>query len=179
MNIPPIWRALVDTLSARGFSAIIAGGAPRDWYLGDLARDVDVFVYPYVVKNSWETALQRVLGITEFIDTAKEAPYPWGILQARMQILDCVDLCILNEPMTPTQILESFDFGICQIATDGYRIHATSLFIRDATNKTITLDPQWVENWPGTKEEALSRARRHADKLSLKSSLAGFTVQGF
>jgi len=43
---------------------IVAGGAPRDWYLGNIAKDIDVYLhYPLLIKSQQREDLLNELGL--------------------------------------------------------------------------------------------------------------------
>lgn len=48
-------------------ACIVAGGAPRDWYMGDVAKDIDVFLH---LRNDLKAStrrkqIKRALGLEE------------------------------------------------------------------------------------------------------------------
>jgi hypothetical protein len=124
-----------------GGHAIIAGGAPRQWYFNKPARDVDIFVHGCYVSNlfgslkigddeisicgsSGANSIQKIVkGIHKF--TYKDVDF---------------DLVEMQNPVNPNSVFNTFDFGICKIAWLSDKSTVTDPdFDLDVANKTLTL----------------------------------------
>lgn len=70
---------VLDKLELLDPACIVAGGAPRDWYLGNPSRDIDIFLYaPQLVSSSIKADTLRKLGfhiINEYGDWNKNEMY--------------------------------------------------------------------------------------------------------
>jgi hypothetical protein len=153
---PPIPAAWDDALKAVREvypNAILAGGALRDLQLDRPVKDLDIFVS----GDSDTAALDRTMSrfgfdrrtLTDFssfaggdhtvvLSLTYEERYSEAI---EWEPAPPVNVVILS-PDTTWSIgaaLARFDFGLCQVAYDGRRVHLTRAFLQDAKEKTLTL----------------------------------------
>lgn len=135
LDIPDSWCALLQQLQKQNPTTILAGGAIRDLYCGrQPINDLDFFANTEqgipVFQQFAVDASQKDYEGMEFIEAILW--YPNG------QPLPCNVICGSGYSTT-TQLLESFDFGLCQIAFDGVKIIKTSAFDWDFKHATMTL----------------------------------------
>lgn len=147
--IPQQIKDVLSKLHAGGFpSAIVAGGAIRDYIFGKPIKDIDVFVS----WDDWFTLAQYCgVSFTKILDrdSAIEA---WSLY---LEIPDVycvygvtpvdgelpVQIIVMKPGLTPVQRVDQLDFGFCQAYYDGGRkgIGITNHFAEDAQKKSITL----------------------------------------
>ena len=100
-------------------NCIIAGGAPRDWYLGNLATDIDVYLhYPI-----WTTVRQRVGLLNELGLTVQSKHENWEVNEIYQtnhhikQLYNCellgekIQVMFVDEP-TFTSVVDTFPISI-------------------------------------------------------------------
>lgn len=112
---------LIRKLRAFDPYTILAGGAPRDWYYGNLTTDLDIYVYQqsdYCTLGAIETRLESLgltyefLGLKEFQDNYEKNQNIRCVLNIK-GFDTPVQLIVLK---TPTwDIVESFPLSICKI----------------------------------------------------------------
>lgn len=144
-TIPKQIQVVLDRLHAGGFpSAIVAGGAIRDYILGKPIKDIDVFVsyedtdqfmFPSLVmanalnrdvlKEDWST----YMNIPDVLAVYSMTPY----MELPVQII------VMKPGLSPVDRIDQLDFGICQVWYNGVTKKCTPAFSEDAVNKTITL----------------------------------------
>lgn len=152
-------------VQVRGFrSAVIAGGAIGDLFFGKRPRDYDIFVMtPYLSKefntNNEPTSVPEfwfdVVGCNrgpesnDYVhqfnrkeDYDEDSPYFASNRVSEVYKIqkNSVEYNIVLVDTDPREYVENyFDFGICRALCDGFKNIYTSDFMKDATNKTITI----------------------------------------
>lgn len=132
-------------------SAIIAGGAVRDRIGGKLVKDIDIFISEsewvkaglhYKAPSDWTCLGKGALAqsasgyltnrqLLQVIDkTPTGAPRPQALIETQLVIVN-------GDPVD--HVHKYFDFGICKAWYDGSYIRCHPEFVRDMTNRTITL----------------------------------------
>lgn len=144
-NILPIFE-LVD------HTAAVAGGCARDWFFGQPAKDIDVFMHPQkgrVIKRDIIPNLSRILGV-DFKEKKNSSSLSEGGSKKLMDSLVSVwsatiddvdfDLVFVENSLKDTSsVLQEFDLDICKIEYDadtGMPI-PTKQFMRAVKSKTI------------------------------------------
>ena len=109
--------------------AMIAGGAPRDWYFNTPAKDLDVYMrLPNHNTIGLVTSLAVMVGITDFspIDKIKESTYAelpnlkW-VFEGRYNGIK-VNLMVMEKGVQE-EIIKDFDVAICRAWFDGKDCH--------------------------------------------------------
>lgn len=125
---------------------ILAGGAPRDWYLKNPARDLDFYIfYPEIGNEQFTELLEIHLGVPVSIKGETENLYGdsyrnpellavWdfeydGIPCQVMRMVDVIDRCAV----------QSFALDICRVWYKGGRIHTTKEFLESVDHKIIRI----------------------------------------
>jgi hypothetical protein len=152
MNISKQKRIALDVLHGLESidpTCILAGGAPRDWFLEREASDLDFYVYyPKHLTYYYRTLqLSRALGISEDSITVKDG----GSLPPnyrRNLSLECVaefqywdvkvQVMYMTEP-THRCVVDRFPFGICQAWWKGDDIHVTAEFYKSLNHRVLYL----------------------------------------
>ena len=128
-------------------NAVVAGGAPRDWYMGQIARDIDVYVVTPPKKAAILLATATVALGEEVKHLGKEYEYleqsGIGFITAGLTYINSqsVNIIFLNENYVGKDgnVYDHFDCDICQIAWDGDFI-TTEQFIDAWSSDTITFN---------------------------------------
>lgn len=115
--------------------AILAGGCLRDIFYGRPYKDVDIFTR---VMPDWE-------GMTSSGMDYEGMKYVQAVAEIRRD--DAVINLILVEANTENwPLIESFDFGFCQIGFDGTQLMKTPGFEGDYKHGRITL--YYIDRYP-------------------------------
>lgn len=151
---PILWaRILEPVINALG-SGIIAGGAVRDYLLGEPPKDIDIFVNVDDVgalkaaaaklPETFHVSLMHEL--TEYETAPDWQSEVFGVLdgywaETGAELFDEVRVQIIARPMpvfTGQELVKRFDLGITRSWFDG-AIHDTPEAERDRAEKTLTL----------------------------------------
>jgi hypothetical protein len=158
LTIPDSWCLLLKELQQNDPTAILAGGAIRDLYCGRKPiKDLDFFCKDTSAcfdNKEWisggrpieYTGMEYVCGIAWF-PNAK--PLPCNVIYG-------------EEYESTTQLLESFDFGLCQIAFDGLNIIKTWAFDWDWKHAVMTM--RLTARHAGRRDLSLKRFERWREK---------------
>lgn len=133
LSIPDEWVRLLKQLQEQDPTAVIAGGAIRDMYcLKKPVKDLDFFVKVYAEFRQFRNAPPErdYQGANEFID---------GVLYYPSALPLPINVVIGKGYESTYQLLETFDFGLCQIAFDGVRIIKTWAFDWDLRRYEMTM----------------------------------------
>ena len=125
-------------------TAIVAGGAPRDWYLGNLASDIDVFFY---FRNDLTTTrigdILKSLGLDVFrVNEGNGLPDIYKKNPQLRAVFDCVveglsvQLLLMLEP-TFKSVIDHFPLNICKVWYKNSSIKTTKDFERAIKHKAI------------------------------------------
>jgi hypothetical protein len=130
LQIPQEWKDELAKLREVCPSAIIAGGCLRDLYCGRAPKDIDFFALP----------------------PEREMPFPWVGSDMDYEGMEYVLAVLTRHDKAPplnlifydgadsvNELLESFDFGLCQIAFDGFNTLVTPAFLWDFKYGVFTM----------------------------------------
>ncbi|MGP4725211.1 hypothetical protein ACSV5S_11105 [Agrobacterium deltaense] len=149
--LPADWKALallIETATGPG-TAVLSGGALRDWGHGAPVKDLDFFV-PWSVDNLCDlndlmelNGWSKVQNIPPSCEGLGEVVAVVGYSKPGMLDLNVIFLSE-DHDLAPSAVARRNDFGICQIAAwielDGeWRFDYSSAFIEDVMAKTFTL----------------------------------------
>lgn len=135
---------------------IVAGGAPRDWYLGKEATDIDVYLYyPVVTKTQQKVDLLNELGL-DIQDRRYEDWRVPEVYEANHHILQLYNSCIkgekiqiifVNEP-TFTSVVDTFPISISKVWYKKGDIRTTEDFEKSLKYKILwkTIDSYYEDN---------------------------------
>lgn len=155
---------VVQRLRKNGYhSAILAGGAVRDSFLGREVSDYDIYVWDPRAEGNPEPTAKNVKSITDshiagIFDLKTQASFMgldrcnrlaqndhkycfakhlsevWSVHKGG----DEYQICFVTR--NPVEYINTnFDIGICKAYCDGKRIHYTTDFLNDVRNQTLTL----------------------------------------
>lgn len=133
-DIPQEWRVLLAELQQNDPTAVLAGGAIRDLYCGVSPKDLDfftkwnkdlIFFQSLPIIRSSDINYEGMMFVDAIVSIDK-GPLP-------------INIIIGSGYNTTTELIETFDFGICQIAFDGKNIIKTPAFDWDFKYGLFTL----------------------------------------
>lgn len=144
--IPQQIKDVLSKLHAGGFpSAIVAGGAIRDYIFGKPIKDIDVFVsyadtYDYLFPIShFAHHLERNVfkeDWSSYVDIP-DVDSVYSVLPFTGELP--VQIIVMKPGLSPVERVDQLDFGFCQAYYDGESVKHTWGFHEDANRKTITL----------------------------------------
>jgi len=126
-------------------TCIIAGGAARDWYMGLVATDLDLFIhFPafrklcQVVKQLHSVGLtvDKVLGPEEFPAGYRLNPNILYVMEVTtVEVTTTCQVIVYSKPTFG--VVEQFPLSICQAWYKGGKIRFTNEFASSVRNKVI------------------------------------------
>jgi hypothetical protein len=151
MSIIKMQQAVADTVLQRLLTidpfAIVAGGAPRDWYLGREATDLDVYFHP---NPNWNVMTVR----NQLIAAGFELPNNTDLQENLMSVSQYlanqylkavynpvntamkVQLMWMSEP-TFKSVLPKFPLNLCLAWYKNRKVHTETLFELGVSEKVI------------------------------------------
>lgn len=128
ISIPIEWTNLLIKFQQTDPSAMIAGGALRDLSLGRAPKDLDIFtIHTPDVENlgSSEMDYEGMQYVEAVVTFTTDLDIPINI--------------IIHTPISNQAMLESFDFGLCQIGYNGKEIIKTPAYDWDLKYGVFTM----------------------------------------
>lgn len=125
--------------------ASLAGGYLRDAVLGGTPKDIDIFI-PYVEPYVIDRVMQSYSAVE--MKGAKYMPQQevtriWDVVDSIKTELSTrklpVQIIMLNKGLNIEERIQQYDFGLCQIWTEGEIVYCTQSFVDDVNNKTCSL----------------------------------------
>jgi hypothetical protein len=154
--------------------SLLAGGAPRDWYFGNPANDLDFyFVSTGITINAVRGQLSKLFGTVGLLmdgnpdgagrsELYKTMPFLKRIWEFTYQGM-AVQLIELSENLKQFKVVDHMDISICQCWWDGVQVVKHSNFkITEASNVMFTT------------KEGYSWSDKHA--LKIKSRFKGYSA---
>jgi hypothetical protein len=161
--------------------AILAGGAPRDWYFSEEAKDLDFYLYSSAITvNAAKKQIASALGISadRVVHKAEHEVGVYQTMKCLRRIFDVYDyhmpvqIMQLQEPSDEFKVVDSMSTSICRVWYEGGEIHKTKDFLLTAKSGILFLDADysWSDPHPtkirerfvkrfcaGTKEQATNK----------------------
>ena len=147
MNIETQMK-ITDEVMAKIYSispyAIVAGGAPRDWYFGNPANDIDVFLYRPDLVTSWahEAILENVGLKVHQLGQNDTNHYLYSKNPKIAKVFECTykrqrfQFVFMLEK-TFTSVVKNFPLNICMAWYKNGEIHTTKDFERAVNHQAI------------------------------------------
>lgn len=125
-------------------NAIVAGGAPRDWFLGNTAKDIDIFITAddrWVNKDvtsvlryvGFENASPIVPNEVDFLNYTKN-PRIKAVYNCKLDSQDIQIIVLFGRTYT---IVDTFAFNICKAWYKNGKVNTTPDFNYAVTNKVL------------------------------------------
>ena len=135
-NGPALWSALLARMPT---GSVVAGGAVRDYLLGQPPKDIDIFfdVQMHSSKEDWSGFGPLGLDKAAEYDAMNSIAVVQRATFNGLQV-DAIGLCLEAGPVTGERVVATFDFGLTRCWYDG-EIHDTPEAKADREGKTVTL----------------------------------------
>lgn len=140
---------LLRKLQAIDPNCIVAGGAPRDWYLGREAKDIDIFVYLPQIENNTQIRRrfrgldlhpEKMARLIDEDDPQYDNPAIQSVWEGKLAGI-IYQVILMNAP-TFDSVIPMFDANIVKAWYKDGQIRATPDFVLGHRNKQIILaDP--------------------------------------
>lgn len=121
-----------------GNAGMIAGGAPRDWWFGERAKDIDIYV-EYFDEDHFKKAFSMI-PITKKSKKSSGYSPSFGVWDV-IYNAELFQIISVQNAQTIESHVDSFDFGINKVMMDraGTTIE-TPAFTKDIANHTLTCE---------------------------------------
>lgn len=144
-------ESFLDKLSDFLVDPLVAGGAPRDWFFNNVARDIDIFI-----RNDESTLeeltkdINKVLGVqSELILSANlDKSYRSDALNGVINITygnSKFQLIIVKPEIT--DVLHTFPCSISKISYEDGVIYPTAVFFKSVRNAALYFTPSCSEEY--------------------------------
>ncbi len=147
--------------------AILAGGAPRDWYLGEKANDLDFYLYSSaqtVLTTRTQIASALGIDVDRIVLKVNNEDSIYKTMRCLRRVFDVtgyempVQIMQLNSPSDEFKVVNVMSTSICKIWYNG-DIHPTIDFLLTIKSGCIFIDEgySWQDPHP---KKILSRFQR-------------------
>jgi hypothetical protein len=156
--------SILDKLKVISPYAILAGGAPRDWYLETQANDLDFYLYSSAITvNAALKQLAKTLDID--VERIKAKTEHANSLYATMRCLRCifdvsgynipVQIMLLIEPRDEFRVVDLMSTSICKIYYEDGKLTPKRDFLLTMKSGVIFLDEgyKWSDPHPSKMAE--------------------------
>ena len=152
-----IAKEVLEALEILDPNCILAGGAPRDWYLGKPAKDLDFYFQGLTDSALGKVIrqLSKVLGVPEEsfvhlcgtqnpLGDGDNPPYKgeYSRMKNLVRVIELEYLGIKIQFMEMSEktfgVVEEFSCVICQFRWKGYEVKGTKQALSSVENKVIT-----------------------------------------
>lgn len=110
----------------------LAGGAVRELVLNGVPRDYDVFFFDEEQYKNVRNIIKCIEGIEELHKNQHNVSYRYQKYK--------IQLILLNYYKSSKDLLESFDFSLCQLVTDGKALHLGDYTLWDIARKRLVVE---------------------------------------
>lgn len=139
-------KRMLDNLQLLCPTAVVAGGAPRDWYFGKPAKDIDCYITDVElqqVENLFRLAGIKIKELKKGENRGAYArdKYLEMVVDFRYMFLDFQLMLMQGKPVNRT--VDSFPVSICKITYDGVHIDPSYEFKVAEAAKVLLIDPRY------------------------------------
>lgn len=160
---------VLHKLEAIDPSCILAGGAPRNWFFGKEAKDLDFYIHlPSETMNATELRFKRVdLGV-KHVDYKSDKWKDYGIMEHLFRIYEGeyqgqkVQVMVMNES-TYHSVVPYFGVSICKFWWKGYDVQPTNEALISIITKTL-----FVKDDYSAKEIHVEKQKRYFPNYKVK-----------
>jgi len=139
--------------------AILAGGAPRDWYFAEEAKDLDFYLYSSAITvNAAKKQIAAALGIStdRVVHKAEHETGVYQTMKCLRRIFNVYDYHIpvqimqLCDPSDEFHVVNAMSTSICRVWYEGGEIHKTKDFLLTTKTGIMFLDEgySWSDPHP-------------------------------
>lgn len=124
-------------------SCIVAGGAPRDWMLGNLATDIDLFFFYRENSTAWEARklLERALGKSVSLKSADKITENYttnpNLKRVWETVVDGINVQLIEMSVPTWKVVDAFPLTICKVWYKNGRITTTKEFDKSVKGSYI------------------------------------------
>lgn len=161
LNIPDQWIDILSDIQTNDLIAMIAGGALRDLSLGRAPKDLDIFTTYIPTDKNLDSTNMNYEGMQ----------YVKAVVTYNVN-LDIPFNLIIHEPCTNIAMLESFDFGLCQIGFNGREIIKTPAYDWDFKHGIFTM--RRINRYP----RSIKRYARWLDRYNWDIAIPELELKG-
>lgn len=157
---------ILERLSVIDPNCILAGGAPRDWYFGQEANDLDIYYYTHEMREGiGREILKRVfpeMCWPPSDDYMQSSQYKFleDLIRIRNTSVDGlkVQLIQLNTPKSTFTVVDRMSCSICKVWRKGGKTRATRDFALTEGSKVMFLAEgyNWSDPHPKKMKERFS-----------------------
>lgn len=165
-------KDLLSQISLVDPSAILAGGAVRDWYLGKPANDLDIYVRcPNHETYSEKVSMLKNIGLIYVNKLSKNSEVNYASLPGLLHVFEghyCnmkVNIMFMSANTYSERIIENFDCSICEcfMNKDGEYFYSNNFF-KTIESKVIFVN----ERYTGNEQHLIKMAERFPEYLLAK-----------
>lgn len=139
---------------------MLAGGAPRDWYFGKEAQDLDIYLYSSAVTiNAMQKQLKSATGFdfNHNWELQKDDTSLYTYMPQLRRVFEAdidgikVQIMQLNNPQDEFKVIEAMSTSICKVWYQGDgKIHMHKDFKLSLASKTMFLNEgyKWTDPHP-------------------------------
>jgi hypothetical protein len=171
-------KLCADVAKLGAWEPIVAGGAVRDLLNGRQIKDIDLFLcsHPFGVSEPTEfSRLERYFRCAaDFLEDKNALPYDkktFEVMEFRSGLHYVPVQCIVTQ-MTPTQVIDNFDFGLCKAWCTQAKVHCHKDYYHDQANQRLTfVSPEkgkYHNGQPYWHPHDIMRSSEHLSRLKLK-----------
>lgn len=165
-------KDLLSQISIVDPSAILAGGAVRDWYLGTPAKDLDIYVRcPNHQTDTDKIDLLSKIGMDTINPLSKNSAANYASLPGLLSVFEGyygglkVNIMFMNTYSYGERIIEDFDCSICEcfMNKDGEYFYSNNFF-KTIESKIIFVNARYT----GNEQHVIKMAERFPEYLLAK-----------
>jgi len=128
----------LNLIKGEGWSTIVAGGAPRDWFFNKKAKDIDIFLPPMDVQEIASILKEKynlvcIIKMSEDIDETYRSPNLLAVIDFKYLNTD-FQFIFQTQDLDP---LTHFGCSLSLITYDNFNIKPTQQFLRCIKNSTL------------------------------------------
>ena len=170
--------------------AVLAGGAPRDWYFGEIANDLDFYFYSTgVTINAVENQLTNLLGVSvKVVPYSKDADRSnYKSMPFLRRVLECevegqkIQFMQLTEPSAQFKVVDAMSVSICKIwCTPTLELKPHTDFLKSVTSKSMFLSEgyNWSDKHPSKVYERFQKKFGRSTKEKVNNLLIEIALKG-
>ena len=121
-------------------TSLLAGGAPRDWFLGNTARDLDFYIHSImpaegVIQGLMDVGLNvRTVGPPEQLYAGNHSSIRYVLEGEYCGMI--FQIIVMDNAVSSKRIFDTFDMSICEITWGGLS-HKSTAFLKTIRTKII------------------------------------------
>ena len=136
----------LETFKETLINPVVAGGAPRDWFFGNPARDIDIFVEAGTDLTSilkFYENLENSFTVTKTkaeLPAHYQSPYISSVMDVCTSGKTKIQLVVLEEGFPAATVTDNFPISISKITYKNYSIDPSEEFLYSVRHARLTVD---------------------------------------